>query len=74
MIESAENEIGTFKMITPLCACCKNAVDGLESLNGDCKVFGESPLDIKIGKIYKCDKFKLVKNIHYDDIKNKIKL
>lgn len=74
MIEPVENEIGSLELITPLCSCCKNAIVGLNALNGDCKVFGNSPMCIKIGKTYSCPKFKLDKNAHYKDIKDKIEL
>lgn len=74
MIEPVENEIGSLELITPLCACCKNAITGMKSLKKDCKIFGDSPMDIKCGEVYKCTHFILDKNIHYEDIKDKIEL
>lgn len=74
MIEPVENEIGTFILTTPLCACCKNAITGIKALRGDCKVFGDSPMDIKVGRIYKCTNFVVEKNVHYEKIKDKIEL
>lgn len=74
MIESFEDEIGSIEIIVPLCACCKNAITGMKALKSDCKVFGDSPMDIKCGRTYKCQNFILTKNVHYEDIKDKIGL
>lgn len=71
MIEPIENEIGGIIMITPLCSCCKNEING--SLITDCKIYIDSPMDIKVGRIYECKSFELEKNIHYEKIKDKIK-
>ncbi len=74
MIEPVENEIGSFKITVPLCTCCKNAITGMKSLKRDCKVFGDSPMDIKCGRTYKCSHFILKKTVHYKYIKDKIEL
>jgi len=74
MIEPVEDEIGSLELIAPLCICCKNTIKGMKALKGNCKVFGNAPMDIKCGRIYKCPHFVLVKNSNYEDIKDKIEL